>query len=394
MQDRTGNVTACAKLAFASMIPLVKQPMFLLAVAILISACGGQAGSAVHITPRANPTETSTAASSPTPGASASPTASPGPVPLNGSFAVLASPLSGDTYTVSIVAINGKVVATATPSSPTAVTCGDAAAAVVPIPVSTSDDRAYYMDAQGVVRFMTVQGETGRATTVPTGGGRRSMFSVSPDDQRIAVVVSDYTSSGVSVRLYVEDLNGGTNHLDLFSSSGAYGLQPIGWHGTNNLVLAKVPACTQGGGPFSAGPLELHVVDPATAVRRFTIGGTNCVIAGSPSPAGAVCETTNGAQASVIDWTANTRRSFAIQGAGPAYLSPDGAIVAIPGSSATTFQGNSKTLSLQACGWIDSAHVISGGDVQQQPRIGNLATGTVIPVAAQGSCAGRLPGGL
>jgi hypothetical protein len=49
---------------------------------------------------------------------------------------------------------------------------------------------------------------------------------------------------------------------------------------------------------------------------------------------------------------------------------------------------------MQACGWIDASHVISGGDVQQQPRIGNLATGTVIPVAAQGSCAGRLPGGL
>ena len=374
-------------------IPAVKPHTFLLAVVILVAGCGGQ-GSTVHITPAVSPIGSPGA--SQLPDISASPGASPAasPVPIAGSFAVLATSTLGDNYTVSIVAIDGKVVGTATPSSPTAVTCGDAAAAVVPIPVSTSDDRAYYMDAQGVVRFMTVHGETGRATTVPTGGGRRSMFSVSPDDQRIAVVVSDYTSSGVAVRLYVEDLNGGTNHLDLFSSSGAYGLQPIGWHGINNLVLAKVPACTQGGGPFSAGPLELHVVDPATAVRRFTIGGTNCVIAGAPSPAGAVCETTNGAQASVIDWTANTRRSFAIQGAGPAYLSPDGAIVAIPGSSATTFQGNSKTLSLQACGWIDSSHVISGGDVQQQPRIGNLATGTVIPVAAQGSCAGRLPGGL
>jgi hypothetical protein len=378
------------------MIPAVK-PTFLLAVAILVVSCGGQ-GSTVHITPAVSPA--GSPAASPLPDTSASPAASPvaspaaSPVPIAGSFAVLVTSTSGDTYTVSIIGVDGKVVGTATPSSPTAVTCGDAAAAVVPIPVSTSDDRAYYMDAQGVIRFMTVHGEIGRATTVPTGGGRRSMFSVSPDDQRIAVVVSDYTASGVAVRLYVEDLNGGTHHLDLFSSSGPYGLQPIGWHGTNNLVLAKVPACTQGGGPFSAGPLELHVVDPATAVRRFTIGGTNCVIAGAPSPAGAVCETTNGAQASVIDWTANTRRSFAIKAAGPAYLSPDGAIVAIPGSSATTFQGSSRTLSMQACGWIDASHVISGGDVQQQPRIGNLATGTVIPVAAQGSCAGRLPGGL
>jgi hypothetical protein len=295
---------------------------------------------------------------------------------------------------VSIVAINGKVVATATPSSPTAVTCGDAAGAVVPIPVSTSDDRAYYMDAQGVVRFMTVQGDTGRATTVPTGGGRRSMFSVSPDDQRIAVVVSDYTSSGVAVRLYVEDLNGGANHVDIFSSSGPYGLWPIGWIGTSSLVVAKVPACTQGGGPLSAGPLELHVVDPATAARKFTIGGPSCVIAGSASPAGAVCESTNSAQASVVDWTAVTKRTFAIKSVAPAYLSPDGGAVALATNPTTTLEGVGRTLNMLACGWIDSTHVISGGDIQQQPRIGNVTNGSVIPVAAQGTCAGRLPGGL
>ncbi len=372
----------------------MKHPTFLLAVAILVAGCGGQ-GSAARTSPSANPTAsaaTASPASDTSPSAASSPAASP--VPITGSFAVLATPTSGDTYTVSIVAINGKVVGSATASTPTPVSCGDAAAAVVPIPVSTSDDRAYYMDAQGVVRFMTVQGETGRATTVPTGGGRRSMFSVSPDDQRIAVVVSDYTATGVSVRLYVEDLNGSTNHVDIFSSSSAFGLWPIGWRGSTSLVVAKVPACTQGGGPFSAGPLELHVVDPATASRRFTIGGNNCVIVGSPSPAGAVCENTSGTQASVVDWTAVTRRSFAIKGAGPAYLSPDGTAVAVPTSSTTTIEGVGRTLNMLVCGWLDATHVISGGDIQQQPRIGNVTTGAVIPVAAQGICAGRLPGGL
>jgi hypothetical protein len=317
-------------------------------------------------------------------------------VALTGSFAVLATPTSADTYTVSIVGADGKVVASAQPSSPTAVTCGDAAAAVVPLPISTSDDRAYYMDAQGVVRYLTVQGETGRATTVPTGGGRRSMFAVSPDDQRIAVVVSDFTASGVAVKLYVEDLNGGTNHLDISSASGSYGLWPVGWHGTGNLVVAKVPACTQGGGPLCCGPAELHVVDPATAIRRFTIGGPSCTIAGSASPAGAVCEGTTFAQANVVDWTGKTVRSFAVQGPTPAYLSPDGTIVALTqfSNGTTVFNGSSKKLALTTCGWIDSTHVIAGGDVQQQPRIGNLTTGAIVPVAAQGTCAGRLPGGL
>jgi len=379
------------------MIPAVKLPTSLLAVAFLVIACGGN-GPAARTSPsaRAGASASTSPVAEPSATPTGTPASSPTPAPLTGAFAVLATPTSAGTYTVSIVATNGKIVGSATPSSPTAVTCGDVAAAVVPIPVSTSNDRAYYMDAQGVVRFLTVQGEAGRATTVPTGGARRSMFSVSPDDQRIAVVVSDYTASGVSIKLYVEDLNGGANHVDIFSSSGGYGLWPIGWHGTNNLVLAKVPACTQGGGPLSASMLELHVVDPATAVRRFTIGGPTCVVVGAPTPAGAVCESTTFTQGNVVNWTATTVRSFAIQGPTPAYLSPDGSLVALDDSSTgtTTFVGGGKTVSMTACGWMDSTHVISGGDIQQQPRIGNVVNGTVIPVAAQGTCAGRLPGGL
>src|SRR5438034_7005543 len=143
----------------------------------------------------------------------------------------------------------------------------------------------------GVVRFLAPSGDSGRATTVPAGtASRRSMFAVSPDDQRIAVIVDDFNSTGASTKLYVEDLNGGGNHLDLFSQTGARTLWPVGWHGTNNLVVAVVASCSQGGGPFCCGPQELHVVDPATAARRFTLGSTiACGIAGSPSPAGAIC---------------------------------------------------------------------------------------------------------
>jgi hypothetical protein len=369
---------------------------------MLVAACGGPSSHATVspsakavISPSSPPSASAVASSTPSPGASPATSPAASPVPLTGAFAVLSTLPSGDSYTVSIVAANGKVVGSAQPSSPTAVTCGDAAAAVVPLPISTSDDRAYYMDAQGVVRFMTVQGETGRATTVPVGGGRRSMFAVSPDDQRIAVVVSDFTASGVSTRLYVEDLNGATNHVEIYTSNGAYGLWPIGWHGTDNLVVAKVPSCSQGGGQFCCGPLELHVVDPATAVRRYALGGTDCVIAGAPSPAGAVCELTSGyTTLRKLGWTGGILGTFAISGAAPAYISPDGQVVALVAGSTTKFQGAAKTLNMQACGWIDSTHVISGGDLQQQPRIGNVTTGVVVPVAVQGTCAGRLPGGL
>src|SRR6266851_7709487 len=302
------------------MIPAVKRSTAVLAVALLIAGCGARG---------------SISTASPSTKASSSPLSSPiasavaSPLPLTGAFAVLVTPPSTDNYTVSIVDVNGKVVGSAQASSPTAVTCADAAGALVPLPVSTSDDRAYYMDAQGVVRFLTVQGETGRATTVPSGGGLRSMFAVSPDDQRIAVIVSNFNSAGVAIKLYVEDLNGGTNHADIYSQANAFSLWPIGWHGTDNLVVAKVPACTQGGGPFSASPLELHVVDPATAVRHFTLGGPTCVVAGAASPAGVLCEDTSTSLLKQLTWTGGIVKTIPLHNLAAAYLSPDGSSIAV-----------------------------------------------------------------
>src|SRR6266852_5206861 len=336
------------------MIPAVKHPASLVAFALLVAGCGGQGS---HASASPSPKATSSVAASPT-------SSSSSPAPLTGAFAVLATPTSADTYTVSIVGVDGKVVASAQASSPTAVTCGDAAAAVLPLPISTSDDRAYYMDAQGVVRFLTVQGESGRATTVPVGGGRRSMFAVSPDDQRIA---------------------------DIFSQSNAFSLWPIGWHGIDNLVVAKVPACTQGGGPFSASPLELHVVDPATAERHFTLGGQSGVVARAASPAGVLCEDTSTSLLKQLTWTGGIVKTFPLHNLAPAYLSPDGSSIAVVGVGVTNlFVGGSQNFA--ACGWIDSTHMIGG--TSAQPRVWDFTKAALIPVAAQGICAGRLPGGL
>jgi len=385
--------------------PAVKRTTALLAVALLLAGCGGQAS---HPTASSAARVDSSAGNLPT----TLPVASP--APLTGAFGVLATSTSADPYIVSIIAPDGKVVASAQASSPARIKCGDVAAhAVVPAPISTSDARVYYMDAQGVVRFLTVEGETGRATIVPTGSARRSMFAVSPDDQRIAVVVSDYTSNGVSLKLYVEDLNGGTNHVDIYSSSGAYGLWPIGWHGTNNLVLAKVYSCRYDSTPdcdimkngYRCMSEEFHVVDAATAVRRFTVGGPDCIIDGGPTPAGVACIDPSSAQVYLVDWTGVKLRLLPSPSPRSAYLSPDGHLVALVGCcpSGTTFDGTSRTLDLPTCGWIDSTHVIAGDlplptDDPLHPanpaRVGDVSSGVIVQVAAKGTCAGRLPGGL
>ena len=372
-----------------------RKAALLIAVAAVAAACGGSGTNpAGHSPSPAQASASQQASASPTSQASSN----PAPKPVTGAYGVLVSSQSAASYTVSLVGVDGKVVASSEASTPALASCANAAGAPLPLPVSTTNSRAYYMDAQGVVRFLGPGGDSGRATTVPAGtASRRSMFAVSPDDQRIAVIVVDYTSTGASTRLYIEDLNGGGNHLDLFSQSGARTLWPVGWHGTNNLVVAVVPSCTQGGGPFCCGMQELHVVDPATATRRFTLGSvSSCVIAGPPSPAGVVCE--SGAdfkQGTVLNWTGGTVRTLALNGPSFAYLSPGGGMVAFVDNTGTSFTiGAASINGMFACGWIDDRHVLSGGDPQHQPRVADVINASIVPVAAQGDCGGRLPGGL
>jgi len=364
-------------------------------VAIVLLAGCGSSSAAARQSPAASPTSSASPTASPTSGTSPSAAPKPSPTPLPvGQYAVLVTQGTGDTYAVSIVGTDGRVVASAQPSNPTQMTCGDALAAVLPVPVSTTSTRVYFLDAQGNVNFLTPNGETGHATRVPSSGNVRSMFTVSPDDRQIAVIQNTYNSSGATTVLYVEDLNGGTHHVKLYTQTGGYTLWPTGWHG-GNIVLAKVPACTQGGGPFCCGPMELHVVDAATAARRYTLGGSQCIIAGPPTTAGVVCEnTSNYSQGTVLNWTGATVRHFTIQGPVSAELSPDGTAVALSSNTGTTFEGIKRSLDLEACGWIDNQHVIAGGDTEQQPRIGDVTTGVIVAINAQGVCGGVIPGGL
>lgn len=364
-------------------------------VLLALSACSGNLPTtASHKTT----TPTATASPAATPTATASPSAQPQPV--SGAYGILVGGATSGQYTVSLVGIDGKIVASANASSPAIASCGGAAGAPVPLPVSASNSRVYMMDSTGAVSWLAPDGTKSSYPSIhlpaPTAS-RRSMFAVSPDDNYMAVVVADYTASGATTHLYVDELNlPGTQNL-IFTQSGAYTLWPIGWHGTNNLVLAVVPSCTQGGGPFCCGPQELHVVDPASATRRFTLGSrTGCVISGPPSPAGVVCSNTpDFAQGAFLNWTAGTVRTLAFNGPTVSYVAPDGGWVAFVDNSGTSFTlGAGPLRGFFACTWIDSTHMLAGGDSQHQARVADVAAGSVVPVQAQGDCGGRLPGGL
>ncbi len=359
-------------------------------LALLVTGCGG--GN--------NSTASHSAASSSrhaTPPAQASAATGP-PAPVSSPLGVLVGSQAASSYTVSLVGIDGKVVATAESSSPPVTSCGSIAAAPYPLPVSESNSRVYFMDAQGAVHYLGPAGDTGNATSVPAPTStRRSTFAVSPDDERIAVVTATYTTTQASTRLYVEDLNGGGHHVDLFSEAGSRSLWAVGWHGSNNLVVAVVPSCTQGGGPFCCGMQELHVIDPATAQRRFTLGTwATCPIAGPPTTAGAMC--INGpafTSGRYLSWTAGTVKTVVLNNPAALLVNPAGSMIAFADPTGTEFTlGAARIPEMDACMWIDDTHVMSGGDAQHQPRVADVIGGGIVAVAATGDCGGRLPGSL
>jgi hypothetical protein len=344
--------------------------------------------------------------------------ATPPPVPLAGAFGVLVSHLFDSraaTYSVSLVGIDGKIAARAEASNLPQNHCRG----FTP-PVSTSNTRAYFLDAEGAVWFLAPNGQTGRATTVSGGLNSRTTFAVSPDDTRIAVEVTDCSEDGsgmittgvLTTRLYVEDLSGGRNRVELFRDVGPVALRPTGWRGRDNLVVAAVTTS----GYFK----ELQVLDPATGTRKFTMGGASCPIAGQPSAAGVVCGDVSSCffrpasilPFKVVGWTGATVRSkeyYCVGGpnpAGRANLSPNGASIALPQPimeisgvmhiETLILETSQRISGISACGWIDDTHLFSGGDasLSSPPGVADLTTSKVASINATGTCAGRLPGAL
>ena len=316
--------------------------------------------------------------------------------------------------TVSLVAVDGRVVASQQVTLANAVVCAGASIGFHPVPVSTSNDRVYFMDSRGSIFYLSPDGRTGQVTTVPMGATRRSLFSVSPDDRRIAVAVVDfYSDLSASTHLYVEDLVGPGHHVDLFQETGNSTLWPLGWHEAG-LVVASTPPC------FSVPTLgpwalpQLNLLNPDTGAPRFSLGGTGCMIFGPPSPAGAVCGTLPGPnpKSEAVTWASSARTiSPRTGGIKTDYLSPDGHQVAEvyfdavntphPNgsySSTAILESGRRFMGMPACGWIDDTHIFSGTDTfwatTAQSEVADVLTGAVVPTAARGDCAGRIPGGL
>jgi len=353
--------------------------------------------------------------------------------------------LIGNNGMLQLIATDASIAASVPIAAQTEMFCPSGSGVGVEAPqVSATSDQVYFKDGATNIRRLVPPASAVDVTTVPGGPSTVSFFSVSPDDQRIAVVVEDFpvqysTAPTVSIRLYVEDLLGGGNHSDLYSTTTPYSssgttLWPMGWH-QGNLVLAVMPLCSTD--PGRAVPLEYHVSSAATGSRVATIRPPNtgpcgfiyvtcnCTLSVVPASIGVSCLEqvySNGDYVGVVegdiyDWSGNRIALIGALPGGPgdfthSALSPSGNSIlfttgrpAPPPSSVysemeewnhlPTVIRDTEIQNYAGCLWIDEEHVLASDAVIYFPPdtlIGDVATAA--PLQNPGTCVGRFPGGL
>lgn len=375
----------------------------LVSIAVLLAACS----------------QPTVAVATPTPSSSATPTAAaPSPTPsptLVGSYAVVVNNFltdGGSTYTLSIVAADGHVAAGSTARKRTVprVQVGN---------LSTSATTVYYLDGDSEVRYLRPDGSGGLATHIVLAAKHVAAFAVSPDDRRIAVSVLDFTRYPVGTRLYVEDLSGGGNHIELFSSTSVMEY-PIGWHAGHLVMALGINVQPQNYFDGFAQAHGYHVADTQSGKQLLSLcAGVDGYR--PESPAGAEC--LRSPNAYVAFWDGGTRavpmapKPDATSGVcsliGP--ISPTGVIATSivsstqggcgggPGIYLVTALGAISTRPVASnagpVGWIDATDLVVDtslytGSSTPGLSIFNTSTGASVRIQAAGFLAAVVPGTL
>ena len=386
----------------------MRRGAIVLGSALVVLSCGGGSAGGSH-----SPNPFASPSARPSVSASGGPTASPSAGPLTGTYGLIIS-----AGMLELVKPDATVFASVAIAPSSVQFCSSAHDGAVEAPaVSASSDEVYFRDGDTKIREVVPPGSAADVTTVPVGPTTVSFFSVSPDDQRIAVLVEDLSgATSIGLRLYVEDLRGGGHHSDIYTSStpkskAGSTVWPMGWH-QGALVLAVVPACTFE--PAGLTPSEWHVANSSSAARIATIRANACTLSYWPSAAGVGCADANGVT-TLYDWsgkvlsvtgpgsTGSGYSMTSLSPAGQSILFAAGAGVGAPPPATGIVQlgpGPYATVpGHAACIWMDEDHLLAPDAVIQFPAEtpGNLqVTATVAPLAAtaSGVCAGRFPGGL
>jgi hypothetical protein len=235
--------------------------------------------------------------------------------------------------------------------------------------ISLSETRAYFADGESQLRVLAADGSSSIVHQLPNVRGKtRAVFAVSPNASRIAIALFDWSVTPMTLRIYVEDLVGGGNRVEIFRSNSVYEW-PVAWH-NGDLVLAVNPVANASN-PYGAG--AYHVAKASDGTRLAVMGGLDCLVVGSLSPSGTACASNCDATTTcveAVDWSGARsliyrRPNDMGSGASWSALSPGGTAVTTgtqgPGDGVGTkagvvlFAGNVVDLRNW---WIDNGHVL------------------------------------
>jgi hypothetical protein len=280
----------------------------IVATAALVAACTLGEGGA-----RPTPQVYVGQSASPTPTAAA-------PVPSNSALAVYDGlTRDGNGHVVYLVAVRpddtARVLAIAAAAARTGFQASPCAGytpgglctgalAVLPY-LSTSKTTIYFLDGDSTLRAMAKDGSVTKTGSLPGSARARVAFAVSPDDQRIAVAVIDYSVPSVSENLYVDNLRGGAR-IDMLTATKAPYYWPVGWHG-GKIVLASGPAYGGWADANPSGASGYSLLDPTAGAQPAAVGPGDCVPTGSLTTAGTACISKPGSKCLSQDRVHNTQ---------------------------------------------------------------------------------------
>jgi hypothetical protein len=279
--------------------------------------------------------------------------------------------------------------------------CDDMMTAPYWIPeTSASRTRVYFLDGETRIMALGLDGRVSTITDVPAPPNSQVIFSVSPDDSRLAVSIVTLATSFSSPGpfddvMYVEDLLDGANHVQLYRST-EFAEWPIGWKDRSLVVAMGTHDLAFHDNPYGA--LGYQLVDPVNGHVRATLdcnqglvvsAGTACSSGLCPIPT--YCEV---GQLAVQSWDgakvdfalpAEARRVFVPY----TYLSPAGDQMAVAIvtdvstgklKTAVLAGGAIRFTSLAGTpqGWLDETHlVLSTADTVS---IVDIASGVLVEV--------------
>jgi hypothetical protein len=383
------------------------------------------------------PTPTQTASPSPTPIPTAIPSptpATPWPPPSGTGTAKpsLASPLAvivyhlgaGKPYILQLVGLDGRGGSWVEPMSrspktfyfpatacPSGGPCANEAANDNLPETSGSATHVYFLDGDTLIGSLAPDGTVALVETVNAPPNSQVVFSVSPDEQRIAISIITLATSAspntLDVHMYVEDLVGGSKRVDLYSST-TLAEWPVGWHANNLVVGVGAADIATSDNPYGA--TGYLVIDPTTGARLVSL---DCAY-GLLVAAGTACpplrdwrqQAWDGTQ-SAVDLHGWPMPAGRVLSGLVTHLSPDGAWIAAasgpPPLFVETTGSNSGGYTAWGVplGWLDNTHLVVSSPSELE--VVDI-TGAVTPVAITGlktipqqgepALAGTLPANL